>query len=366
MLETKNIETYRTNEDSYDGLITLIEASQGKSSWLIASCEQGSLQTQIIQQYETELSPSIPCYRITVDRQEPSLRGKLEQLVKDNPTLQQPKALAVISVTNIREILTIKLDQKEDKSPIEKFFGYLQWTREGLRRFPYPIVLWVTPQILRRLSREAPDFWSWRGGVFRFNAMAMDEVKGLRNEIINLADMSKNTSSFLLPLSELEEQIKQIKQQDEQSSTLAILYDRVGQVYASRIVLGESESLTDDVEKGLEFYQKSIELSIKLDLKVSLCQTLIRLGHLYYILEQYKKCKLVYKEGLEIARKINNQQEELIALNQLGNICKLLGEYQTAIDYYQTYLTIAQENEYKREEGDAFNNLGNVYNSLGD
>ncbi|MGK7931127.1 MAG: tetratricopeptide repeat protein [Microcystaceae cyanobacterium] len=366
MLETNNFENYRTNEDSYDGLVTLIEASQGKSSWFIASCEQASLQEQIIRQYEAELLPSIPCYRITVDRQEPSLRGQLERLVEDNPSLQQPNAKAVISVTNIREILMIKLDENEEKSPVEKFFGYLQWTREGLRQFPYPIVLWVTPQILRRLSREAPDFWSWRGGVFRFNNIEDYQVKEVGIDRFNVAEIREEESSFLLPLEELEKQIKAIKQQSDQSPALATLYDRVGQVYAKRVASGESENLEEDIEKGIEFYQKSIELAERLELKTSLCQTLIRLGRFYYDLSRYEEAKSIYQQGLDIAREINYKHGERTALNGLGNVYYSLGNYQQAIDYHQQSLALKQKIGDRKGEANSYNNLGLVYQKLGE
>jgi hypothetical protein len=57
---------------------------------------------------------------------------------------------------------------EQSKSAEERFFFSLQWTREGLRDFCFPIVLWVTNELAKELADQAADFWSWRGGVFEF------------------------------------------------------------------------------------------------------------------------------------------------------------------------------------------------------
>ena len=72
----------------------------------------------------------------------------------------------MVTVRGGDELLGIRLQQP--KSAQEKFFFSAQWTREGLREFQFPIVLWVTDAVAQGLAQQAPDFWSWRGGVFEF------------------------------------------------------------------------------------------------------------------------------------------------------------------------------------------------------
>lgn len=60
MLDSEIVDYESINEDSYDGLVSLIAASQGVLSLLIASCKPGDFQTQIINRYEAELAPNIP------------------------------------------------------------------------------------------------------------------------------------------------------------------------------------------------------------------------------------------------------------------------------------------------------------------
>ena len=85
MIDNSDIQDHLTNEDSYDSLVATIEASQGFLTLLIASCEPGSFQNNLIRRYEAELARDIPSYRVKLNQLEPSLRGGLEALVNETP-----------------------------------------------------------------------------------------------------------------------------------------------------------------------------------------------------------------------------------------------------------------------------------------
>jgi len=366
MLESVEIEQLQSNEDSYDSLVAVIEASQGMLALLIVSCERISFQEQIIEQYETELSSQFPCYRVKLDPEEPSLRFSLAQFVQEQPELQQSQVAAVVTVTGIAELLTIKLQETEDKSPLDKFFGYLQWTREGLRAFTFPIVLWVTPDILSRMSLAAPDFWSWRGGVFRFSAPAMEIKEIVNKEFQEDLPRLHLENSNILPLDELEERVSQIQTQDTQSPALATLYDRLGQAYHERISLGKSKNLQADIDLAIAAFQKAIALQKNLNLKTDQGNSLQLLGDLYDDLGQYQSAKSFYEEALEIFENIEDKQGEAGCLINLGVIYKNLGDYQKSLAFYHKSLEIFREIDNKQGEANALGNLGTVYSFLGD
>ena len=94
----------------------------------------------------------------------------------------------------------------------------------------------------RSMSLAAPDFWSWRGGVFRFSAPAMEIKKIVNTEFQEDLPHLHFEHSNILPLDELEERISQIQAQEAQSPSLATLYDRLGQAYHERISLGKSKN----------------------------------------------------------------------------------------------------------------------------
>lgn len=158
----------RANEDAYDEMMRAIEASQGILSILIAVCDDRLLRSQIIDLYETELRSAFHPVRLTLDRQEPSLRAAIATWLAKNSKVQAENSALVLTITGTDELLLNLQSETGDLTQLDKFYGYLQWTREGLREFPYPIVLWVTREMLKGLSRRSPDFWSWRRGVYRF------------------------------------------------------------------------------------------------------------------------------------------------------------------------------------------------------
>jgi hypothetical protein len=108
----------------------------------------------------------------SVNWQDLSLRYALKQLIEHEPELQAGHP-AVVTVQGIETLLSVRLDAPQSQQ--ERFFGYLQWTREALRQFSFPVVLWMTGPVLIQLARQAPDFWSWRGGVFWFG-LNPDEI----------------------------------------------------------------------------------------------------------------------------------------------------------------------------------------------
>lgn len=149
------------NAEIYDRLLVSIEAGIGVLQIFIAVCDADRQREQIIAAYERELAPTIGHYRVELDRQEPSLRYAVASVIT-------AKENAVVTVLGNE---TLGLSGQNDRS-LDKFFGYLQWTREALRRLKVPIVLWIPAHIYQELADRSPDFWSWRNGVFQFQIAA--------------------------------------------------------------------------------------------------------------------------------------------------------------------------------------------------
>lgn len=155
------------NEDAYDSLMVSIEASEGMMSLLIAVCDDGLCRDRIIARYEDELAPDFRAYRLSLSKDDPSLKRALSSAVEKEEYLKA-RGKAVLSVIDLDHISSHAIIEQDGRTDLEVFFGYLQWTRESLRQIPYPVVIWVTTELLVEISQKAPDFWSWRKGVFRF------------------------------------------------------------------------------------------------------------------------------------------------------------------------------------------------------
>jgi tetratricopeptide (TPR) repeat protein len=354
------VEDDRTkNQNSYQGLISTIEIGQRMLVLIIASCTPGAFQDELIDRYETELAPSIPSYRVQLDRSEPSLRQALENLVDRHPELQAPKANAVITVTGAADLLSFKLGDSEEKSALDRFFGYLQWTREGLREFPFPIVLWVSPQILSQLSAKAPDFWSWRGGVFRFVAQAF--VGGDHVDSPSRIDSSfKPESTSDLPIEELLEQVAQIEAKNPNSPTLATLFDRLGQAYRDLT----SGDRAENRNRAIQYFQQALTIQKKLNL--NRLNTLIRLANLYRSLSNWNKAESLYQECLDIETEIGNRAGMASSWGCLGDIARNRGDYDKAEALYHQSLAVYNEIGDRAGMATSWGVLGDIARNRGD
>jgi tetratricopeptide (TPR) repeat protein len=351
------LEMSSQNEATYESLISLIENNQGLLSLILVACDDLRLRQRVIEQYETEArGAKIRPYRIVLGT-EPSLRGELAKL-----GLRAEDA-TVVTVTGAEWLLRIKMRESEEQSDLDKFFGYLQWTREGLREFRHPIVLWVTHRILREMSRRAPDFWSWRKAVLRF-ASEEGEQHGVRDRGVRSPQAQLN-DEFLPPLEELLLEIQQLESTTPESANLATLYDKLGQVHANRIANGKATNLEQERQQTIDAFQNSIHRHQKANNQSDLVNVLMRFGSFLDNQSCYEEAIAVYQQSLEIAREIGDRKSEASSLGNLGFACNLLGQYQRAIDFYQQSLEIRRKTGDLGGEAISLIGLGNAYYWLG-
>ncbi|MCA2702431.1 MAG: tetratricopeptide repeat protein, partial [Microcystis sp. M179S2] len=363
------------NEREYEGLIVSLEANQERLNILICVCDQEKLREEIIDRYSKELEPVIPCYRIDLDQKEPSLRAAIASLVSKKPELLQSKN-AVITTTGVEKLHSISRSERvatewqREKSELDKFFGYLQWTREGLREFPYSIVLWVTSTVEVNLRKKSPDFWSWRKGVFRFisppsNFLPCQEFLPILQSFDEITIDKDIPSISKEDLLELIEQIEVNKGKKE--PRLASLYASLAKIYNLRLLY--RSPLVDyrqEQQLAIEYYQKAINLQKELNLELDLVASLNSLAGIYYCLGEYQKALEFCQQSLAITREIGDRGGEAKSYIGLGNLYSSLREYQKAIEFYQQSLAISREIEDPSREANSYNNLGAVYDSLGE
>ncbi|NCR83774.1 MAG: tetratricopeptide repeat protein [Microcystis aeruginosa K13-05] len=355
------------NEREYEGLIVSLEANQERLNILICVCDQEKLREEIIDRYSKKLEPVIPCYRIDLDQKEPSLRAAIASLVSRKPELLQSKN-AVITTTGVEKLHSIEWQQ--EKSELDKFFGYLQWTREGLREFPYSIVLWVTSTVEVNLRKKSPDFWSWRKGVFRFisppsNFLPCQEILPI---LQSFDEITIDKDIPLISKEDLLELIEQIEvNKGKKEPRLASLYASLAKIYNLRLLY--RSPLVDyrqEQQLAIEYYQKAIDLQKELNLELDLVASLNSLAGIYYCLGEYQKAIEFHQQSLAITREIGDRGDEAKSYMGLGTVYCSLGEYQKALEFYQQSLAIKREIGDRGGEANSYMGLGTVYTSLGE
>ncbi|BAU12956.1 G-protein-signaling modulator 2 [Leptolyngbya sp. NIES-3755] len=350
------------NEEIYDRLISLIENSQGRLAPIVVACDDLRLRDRMIVRYENEARQAkIRPYRIVLGK-EPSLRSNLAKLKEQDEYLQN-NGEAVFTVTGAELLLRVKLNPQEEQSEIEKFFGYLQWTREGLREFRYPIVLWVTTSILREMKLRAADFWSWRKAELRFLDESIEQIP-LVNDHLSFSKLDSSSDETLPPLDELLAEIRELEERSPKSAGVATLYDKLGRVYARQIEQGEAQNLEQERERAIKAFGKAIIEFKSLADNRALIDALISLGRFLKAQSELTNALRTFQQSLELAQKIKYHEGELSSLHGLGWVYEQLEQPSQAISFNQQFLDLAREVGDAREESNALNNFGGVHSSL--
>lgn len=324
----------QTNEETYNKLLVSLEAGLGMLQIFIAVCDNDRQREEIIANYERELASIAHPHRVYLDHHEPSLRLAISQQV----TVRENGIATVTGAEGLS-------DRGES---VEKFFGYLQWTREGLREFKMPIVLWIPARIFIQLAKQAPDFYSWRNGIFQFQPEP-SLVTNEPSENRGIDPTVNDSSSSLFSVGQLESSLAQgIEQWGENSRNLEPLYSQLGSLYATRVESWKSEDRKREYALAQDYLQKAIALATQFKQQESLASSLYNLASLYDYYREYEQAESLYWKALEINRSEENYPEIAKVLNSLAilhvdrnEIAIAEQEYQEALEIYRT---LAEEN----------------------
>ena len=330
------------NLEAYEDLLVTIEASEGVLSLLIAVCDHSQFRDEIIARLKAELEPEIRCYRLSLIRGEPSLKMTILQAMQTDDHLREG-GRSVVMVTGADQLYFLQLGA--EKSEQDAFFGYLQWTREALPEFRFPIVLWVTTQLLTQMERKAPDFWGWRKGVFRFESRQTAAVKSSEIESFQpvLAELGVEIDDdILLPLADLQALIEQTEQKRPDDPLLATLYNQMGRLYAGRAERGEAIDYQQEQETAIGYFCRAIDLQKAPGQEEDLANSVSWLAYLYYSQGRYEEAEPLYLKALELLRSRLGEHHPDVA-NSLNNLAALYysqGRYEEAEPLYLQSLGI--------------------------
>jgi tetratricopeptide (TPR) repeat protein len=218
------------NQQQIKKLLIAVKVNLKRTGILLAICDDINLRIRITEQYESKLKEEgLNPQRVWIDTEQASLYHILSEL--------QPNAdRSVVTVLGANELRSIPL--QGDKSEQDEFFFSLQWTRESLLEFSYPIILWLTDSMATRLAQQSPDFWSWRAGIFEFQSTEQSDEANY-----NLEDSNSIT--------EYQEIASKLEKQSSRSPLLISFYNKIGENYQNN----------GDLEKGLDYYRMALELS---------------------------------------------------------------------------------------------------------
>ena len=136
-----NQEIVHQNQGAVRELLRLITNSQGEFSLILALCNCGVLTERVVPQIESE--SSLPIKKIVLDPQSSNLYTSLTKQLGEN----QPQVLMVLGLEALEHL--------------EQVLTATNQIREEFRNLHFPMILWVTDEVVSKLIRLVPDFYSW-------------------------------------------------------------------------------------------------------------------------------------------------------------------------------------------------------------
>lgn len=326
------------NAKVYDRLVVSLEAGLGTLQILLAVCDNSALRQEIIRRYGSELeAQGVRVYRLALNPDEPSL---LQALIDGKIDINQQ---AISTVLGAEKLSNLGANNREK---LDSFLGYLQWTREALRGYPLPIVLWLPSAVLVEVAQKAPDFWSWRsGGTFQFgfaklNLPIDDAVK---DPIFKPIDNPQKSSS-VLSIRQLESSLAEaLVTWGEDSANIEPIYALLGRAYVERVWKGETENLKLEIELAETYLNKAIELQKRFNRKSDLTFSLSYLGFMYSRLGDWNKAETFYKQCLAVEEELGIRTGMASSWGLLGDIERNRGNWDAAESLYQQSLQLHEE-----------------------
>jgi tetratricopeptide (TPR) repeat protein len=345
------------NKQTYLSLLVSVEAGVGMLQIFIAVCDADRQRENIIANYEQELAPNYNIYRVYLDSQEPSLKQAITQQV----TLTENAIAIVLGAETLGSF-----NQNES---LKKFFGYLQWTREALRELKMPIILWIPSRIYDQISKQAPDFWSWRNGVFHFQP-ELSLVQGNFSINQSLGNIKDNQEGSVFSPEQLEASLAEaIQQWGADSSKTEVLYSQLGTLYAERVESAKSTNRQKELILAQEYLEKAIVLQTKFQKLEALATSLNNLADLYYNQGKYSEAEPLYLDALAMRKRLFTGDHPDVAqsLNNLGSLYKSQGKYGEAEPLYLNALEMRKRlftGDYP-DVANSLNNLAGLYYNQG-
>lgn len=138
---------------------------------------------------------------------------------------------------------------------------------------------------------------------------------------------------------------------DTTKKYLSVALNNLGYIYDDK----------GDIQKALDYYHESLQLSEDIDDKKGIAESLNNIGIIYNNQGNTAKAYDCYIKSLEIQKKIGNKQGIALSCNNLGFLHFNKGDIPKALEYFSTSIKLREEIGDKKGTASSFNNMGFVY-----
>ncbi|MEW6492002.1 MAG: hypothetical protein AB1589_05555 [Cyanobacteriota bacterium] len=160
MMELHQDDVNVKNEESLRTLSRAIALSEGQFSLILARCNYQSLQQRVMQQLRERYG--VEFREIVLKPSTRTLYTTIRAALDD----EQPKCAIVSGLELVSEVEEVLIATNHARDEFRKHFSF-------------PLVLWVTDEVLQKFIRVAPDFTSWAATPIGFTIPSADLIESL-------------------------------------------------------------------------------------------------------------------------------------------------------------------------------------------
>ena len=282
------------NQRSLKRLVRALSLSGGQFSLILACCNYESLQDKIVASLVKESSLQIDKLVLAekVNTLYTTIKYKLEK------SQDQPSALTIFGLDKVENIDDLLLSTNQVRDEFRKSFNF-------------PIVLWVTDELVAKLIKLAPDFKSWAAATIKFEL--------LKEELIEL--LIKNREEFFQGFSNRERSTAKESEQSDRS-VFGFSTNRIGYSYPALQEPAWANSLCPNFRQEIEQALKDLgslteelELVLKTDLELILGWDDYAYGKLDSALAHYQKSFSFWEKERERLDLLEPEQPSYPPLN---------------------------------------------------
>ncbi len=130
--------------------------------------------------------------------------------------------------------------------------------------------------------------------------------------------------------------------------------------------MGLCHYVKSEYPKALNYYQRSLKISVGIGDKSGMASTTNSLGMIYYSQDAIVKALECYQRCLKLCEETGNKIGMGGTLNNIGSIYKDKGDNANALKYYQRSFKLCEETGNKSGMSGALNNFAMIYSDNGD
>ncbi len=340
------------NQNAVRELAWVLENTVGEFALILVHCNYAALREAMVQWLHDTCPVEIRTF--VLKRTAQTLYSEIRKELRD----ERPKALTVFGLESARDLDQVLLATNQIREEFRK-------------NLPFPLVLWVNDDVLKKLIRLAPDFYSWSTQV-KFvlansqlvNALDQGKIQ-LLNSILEVGGGQFLPNEFIFGSSyqpELESALKDLRSRGqaltpEVQATLDFALGR------DDYVRNQLKTAVDHYQKSLDFWKQTGQLEWQGILLCHMGLCYLRQAEYYGAADRrwyWEEASRYFQSAIE--RFEQAQQPELVArfINQLGEVLKHLEAWEALSDLAQKSLVLQKTDPNPRRTAQAYGFLAEV------